>query len=434
MLSEMLMRCNATKAVLRLTLLALVCASIYMLAHILSPRFGGVVVCHLRPSSYASSSSSSSLSFGMVQGEDDDDDDEEEEQYPLIDPWPENWLRINRSRVVVAGHSNAADFAHQVHIAYSSLVNGACIFAGQPFHCAVQRFEEDPLVEAGSFERESYNVPNCPDCPRGKALVYDHCKNMPHVIDVGMLPDYPRRICGPDGKPGCLDGVDNLRKPNQRVYLQRGTMDKCYRKGSVAAVEGLYAQLLDHPSKQILFNNTIPLHHTIPHEGNEVAPSYDGPRECFKHTFFEDADDDDLQPKAGIFEDHKYRFTQHRFGGFDPLVGTNKFGWLYVPSACINKSETCGLFVYFRPCGGGSGVNDANLDEFDTWAENNRIVILNPVVGKNKCFLKYRGCTEVARGCWDGYGQLGSDYALQSGKHMMFAGNILKGFLDAYGV
>lgn len=27
-------------------------------------------------------------------------------------------------------------------------------------------------------------------------------------------------------------------------------------------------------------------------------------------------------------------------------------------------------------------------------------------------------CKEVARGCWDGYGQLGADYVLQSAPHM----------------
>ncbi len=27
-------------------------------------------------------------------------------------------------------------------------------------------------------------------------------------------------------------------------------------------------------------------------------------------------------------------------------------------------------------------------------------------------------CQEIARGCWDGYGQLGEDYVLQSAPHM----------------
>lgn len=56
-------------------------------------------------------------------------------------------LNIARQGVLTAGCSHAADFAHQFHIAFSSLVGaGACVFSGQPFHCAVQRFSGDPQV------------------------------------------------------------------------------------------------------------------------------------------------------------------------------------------------------------------------------------------------------------------------------------------------
>mmetsp|Transcript_38016 Transcript_38016/g.73639 ORF Transcript_38016/g.73639 Transcript_38016/m.73639 type:complete len:410 (+) Transcript_38016:62-1291(+) len=350
--------------------------------------------------------------------------------FPMVEAWPEGWILVNRSRVVVGGHSNAADFAHQVHIAYSSMVNGACIFAGQPFHCAVTRFEPDPLLDTGFFEDISHNVPSCDGCPRGKTLVYDHCKNLPHVVDAGMLPDYPRRHCGPDGAPGCLDSTEHLRKPSQRVYLQRGANDKCYRKGSVANTQSLYFQLMDDPRTQVVFNNTLPYKHEIP-----IYEEYDGPKECFKHTI---SNGMELNPKmVSTKEANIYRFKQDKFDGYDTWVGTNEWGWLYVPKTCTNESDSkqpCSLFVYFRPCGGGSGETDSHFDSFDRWAEKNRIVILVPVIGKNLCYLKYNGCHEVARGCWDGYGQLGKDYALQSGKHMKFVGSMLKDFLATYGV
>ena len=56
-------------------------------------------------------------------------------------------LNIPREGVLTAGCSHAADFAHQFHVAFSGLVGGgACVFSGQPFHCAVQRFSDDPQV------------------------------------------------------------------------------------------------------------------------------------------------------------------------------------------------------------------------------------------------------------------------------------------------
>lgn len=50
---------------------------------------------------------------------------------------------------MTVGCSNDADFAHQFHVAFSSLVGGSCIFSGMPFHCAVTRFAQDYMVPRG---------------------------------------------------------------------------------------------------------------------------------------------------------------------------------------------------------------------------------------------------------------------------------------------
>ena len=52
-------------------------------------------------------------------------------------------LNIDRASISIAGCSHAADFAHQFHIAFSSIISASCIFAGQPYHCAVTRFPKD---------------------------------------------------------------------------------------------------------------------------------------------------------------------------------------------------------------------------------------------------------------------------------------------------
>jgi hypothetical protein len=45
---------------------------------------------------------------------------------------------LDRSSITVSGLSSGAFFAHQFHVAYSSLVKGAGIIAGGPYACAEQ--------------------------------------------------------------------------------------------------------------------------------------------------------------------------------------------------------------------------------------------------------------------------------------------------------
>ena len=46
--------------------------------------------------------------------------------------------KLDPADITVSGISSGAFFAHQFHIAFSSLVNGAGIVAGGPFGCAAQ--------------------------------------------------------------------------------------------------------------------------------------------------------------------------------------------------------------------------------------------------------------------------------------------------------
>ena len=87
------------------------------------------------------------------------------------------------------------------------MVSGACVFAGQPFYCAVSHFNQDTLEPAQPNTR----VPFCDGCPNSTVtLPFDHCVRTPHVVDVGSTVDYPRRHCGqnPISIQECIDDVD----------------------------------------------------------------------------------------------------------------------------------------------------------------------------------------------------------------------------------
>ena len=88
-------------------------------------------------------------------------------------------LNIDRNSVLTAGCSNTADFATQFHVAFSSLVTGACIFSGMPYHCAVTRFPGDYMVPKSPSTSAGIH---CPDCDANGTLIYDHCKNHPRWV------------------------------------------------------------------------------------------------------------------------------------------------------------------------------------------------------------------------------------------------------------
>ena len=126
--------------------------------------------------------------------------------------------------ITVSGAGNGADMAVQLHVAFSRTISGACLRDAQPFHCATTRFPAEPLVHASHTARQLCDR----RCESGRTLRFDHCRHDPASIDVGMLPDYPRRACGGDSGPadgggrvdGCLDDPRFLGE--SRVYLAPG--------------------------------------------------------------------------------------------------------------------------------------------------------------------------------------------------------------------
>ena len=57
-------------------------------------------------------------------------------------------MNIDPSGVSVSGLSAGAFMAVQMHVAYSSTINGSAIFAGGPFYCA-----QDSLMIAEGIDR-----------------------------------------------------------------------------------------------------------------------------------------------------------------------------------------------------------------------------------------------------------------------------------------
>jgi hypothetical protein len=103
----------------------------------------------------------------------------------------------------------------------------------------------------------------------------------------------------------------------------------------------------------------------------------------------------------------------------DEHVGFGRFGIMYVPTACSNKTAACGLQINFHGCGSAG----PDSPEYMGYAEANNIVLIHPNVPGRDIFSEtpfnngnnaaeycnkgtdmFGNCKEISRGCWDGYG------------------------------
>ena len=338
-------------------------------------------------------------------------------------------INISSSDVLIAGCSHAADFAHQFHIAFSDIVTGACIFSGQPFHCAVTRFAADEEVT----QTPESSVPHCEGCDTGETLIYDHCKNHPQWVDVGKLPDYIRRSCGqnPIKINNCIDDPINLLE-RARVFLFHPTHDRCYLSGAVANVQALYYQLLSNPGRDVKFINDQPFPHTLPTNStpffNHSVPSgYDGPGKCLRWNFGNYSAG--FQYATTPIYDNVLVFDQTEFIKKYNLNGTgvNTEGVAYIPNNCKKGSSVkCRVLLLPNGCSDGNATFSGSDWDFIKYAESNHIVVLKPCVGGAVNIQRYPNSYEIQRGLLDVYGQLSSNYSYQSAPHMRLVGSVLK--------
>eukprot|EP00941_MAST-03F_sp_MAST-3F-sp1_P001326 g1326.t1 len=304
----------------------------------------------------------------------------------------------------------------QMHVAFSNEIGGVCGFDAQPYHCAATRFPGDNLVP----QTAESSVPNCDGCPMGETLIYDHCKGHSEWVDVGMLPDYPRRICGNGGKTGCIDDTFNLK--NTTVFLARSEC-RTYTGGAEVNALALYAELTTRPDEQLLYYDSC-------------AGRNDTAAMCWNHVLPK------IQQRPlsktielNSFGNSTYWQRFHQSELIDDFnVGFDEAGWIFIPEQCKDSGKVkenekntplCSLMVLFHGCGGCNGIPSRNEDTI--YAEANGVVLLKPCMKNfNNVTETFKNAFEIQRGCWDGYGQLDAQYALQSAPHMRNTWNMIR--------
>jgi hypothetical protein len=358
--------------------------------------------------------------------------------------------RLNISNdISISGISSGADFAAQFQVAYSDIIVGSGIFAGQPFSCAVQRFvgedlwtcdEQPPTAEGPGCVGFPDRAP-CIGCGVGQTLRYDHCKQPaipegPAYVDVGVLGELTTAYAA----AGAVAPTSNLA--NARVYLYRGTLDTVYLDGAVNKTRDYFVQFSSNASSNIYFEASIPSVHCQPTsdpwlpastcDGKTREPpavcncGFDGAGAALQWIYR-----NQLTPPSSMVPNVEYvqPFDQTvYFGSVWPGMGSD--GFAYIPPAC-SSGASCRLHIAFHGCGMSYASPTMNISfvqhtGYLPWALANNIIVLFPQGGGYIERNVTAPSAQMGGGCWDGYGQTGWDYALRTGPQMIAIRNMIQ--------
>jgi poly(3-hydroxybutyrate) depolymerase len=284
---------------------------------------------------------------------------------------------IDITQTSVSGFSSGAFFAVQFHVAFSSILKGAAIFAGGPYDCA-----QDSATTA-----ETTCLTGSPDVP---------------TLVAATKQNYAA---------GTIDNPANLA--NERVFLFGGADDSVVDPGIVDSLNTYYSSFMSASSIQ--YESRYPgTAHTMPtlNYGSScdsvTTPyvgkcSYDGAGNGLKQIY------GTLAAPATTLSGKTLSFSQSAYASSgEGLAAT---GYYYVPASCASGAK-CKIHVSFHGCQqDATDVGDAYYDNagYNAWADTNDIIVLYP-----------QATTSSGNdyGCWDFWGYDGKNYAEKAGTQL----------------
>jgi poly(3-hydroxybutyrate) depolymerase len=318
-------------------------------------------------------------------------------------------LSIDKAAISVSGISSGADMAVQLQVAFSSRICGVGVFAGQAYHCAIQRFPNDTLSNKTTDLKD---VPFCDGCPEGKTLTYDHCKRHPEwTTDISPLISYARK----QASAGTIDPLVNLK--SKQVYLYRGLEDHTYNKGTVNSTANFFRKA-GVPESQIQFETKINSTHLLPTINQWLcdweefpACNYDGAGAALQHIYGR-LPNPRVNDSKALFK-YLLPFNQSGFSPPGPSVGLAPAGAIFVPPSCQLDGK-CKLHIFLHGCAGVYCFQPfSQYGGFNEWAFNNQIVVMYPLINWTTPTTK-----QESSNCYDGYGQTGRNYDQKKGGQM----------------
>jgi hypothetical protein len=323
---------------------------------------------------------------------------------------------LDRNAITVSGLSSGGFFAHQFHVAYSKLVNGAGIIAGGPYGCVESI--PNPYWPWLTLDRFSAAVIACTHYFGSR---FYGLRPSPPTVAASI--DVVRRA----RREGAIDDPANLA--DDRVWLFLGRNDDVVPSAVVGVLEDLYRSLGITPPRLLLEEGranhgmpvtTFPQDSRFPRRGcGEHKPpfiidcGFDAAEQMLRHLY---AGTVASAPKNAHDHGTLIDFDQIEF--FDrgeARTSMSAVGYAYVPAQCATAG--CRLHVAFHGCRQNADSRDQERvhDDFIRDAGYNRWATANDVV------VLYPQLTEAAfnpNRCWDFWGYSSSDYYVQQAPQM----------------
>ncbi|HEY1960739.1 MAG TPA: hypothetical protein VGH28_34240 [Polyangiaceae bacterium] len=297
---------------------------------------------------------------------------------------------LDTSSVTVSGISSGGFMAVQFHVAFSSLVKGAAIFAGGPYMCSKGSVATALTTCAGGSP--------APDVSASVAAT------------------------NANAAAGDIDPTSGLQ--DARIFLFVGADDDVVNPVVVDALQSYYAALL--PSASIAYvNRRAGTAHTWPTLDYGVpcdivsSPyvgkcSYDGAGAALAQLY------GTLAPASASLGGQIVAVPQGAFIADPAAHSLDDTAYAYVPAACAS-GDACKLHIAFHGClQGASSVGDAFYAHagLDEWADANHLVVLYPQAIKSGA---------NPEGCWDFWGYDSPDFAKKSGPQMAMVRAMIDG-------
>ena len=293
-------------------------------------------------------------------------------------------LRLDPTGTTVSGISSGAFMAIQLQVALSSLIHGAGSVAGGIYGCA-----------EGSGTKAQMQ-----------------CMMLPRMIDAAKF----IKAAEEEAKAGRIDSLENLKQA--RYYLFHSEADATVNFSALASLQA-FAEAFT-PKAQVKVETVKDAAHAFP------TLNYGRDCKLSGSPFIVNCQRDvageiltqlypGLKAPAAEATGTMLAFEQGKYSELG--AGMADEGHIYVPKAC--ERGACRLHIALHGCKMNSEFIKGEFREhagYNRWADTNHLVVLYPEAAK--------GLLNPA-GCWDWYGYTSVDYAVKSGKQILFISKAL---------
>jgi len=283
---------------------------------------------------------------------------------------------VDTSTITVSGLSSGGAMAMQYHVAFSSEIQGAAIFAGVPFACAKVNFCSSPATVSVPYLAKEIN-------------------------DLASA--------------NKIDGVSNLN--GKRVFVFHGTKDTTVDPAAGPKIEQLYQTfgVVTRHEYTIAAGHGYPTNFYGATCGSTSAATYyinncnyHGSNISMSYLL-----GGSLAPPASSAAGQLLQYDQTEFGG-NAASSMDSTGYVFVPTRCQDRTRQCKLHIAFHGCEQSrTNLNDIYARKIGMLevAEANNIIVLFPQAAPNIVVGN-------PYACWDWWGYLGNNFLNRDGAQM----------------